>query len=195
MANHVNSGLCFRQISEAGVTELKKIYDRFDKYSQNGECHLGYVFTDDISEMTIGEASDLIGAKWGYVQDYDEFVMTMYSAWRQPEEFVEYVVGKIAEVDDKVIAVFTYEDEMPNFIGVSVYTKDGLVDGCELDDEELREELFERYPDLAEQWDEEEEEWKDDGDLLFEYQWEFIDDWQTESSESMLKWIREDING
>lgn len=193
MANHVSSYLRFEQLNEEGTAVLQKIYDRFDKYGQSGECHLGYVFQDDISEMTIGEAGELIGAKWGYVQDYDVSGMSMYSAWRQPEEFAEYVIKQISEVNDNVIGVLTYEDEAPNFAGVSIYTSEGLVDSMELDYDEIREEIMDLHSDVKEQWDDVEEEWLDDGDLFYDYQWDFINEWQSRVTDEMVEWVKEDM--
>lgn len=192
MANHVNSYLNFREINEEGKKVLEKLFERFDKYNSDNGCHMAYAFVDNIDDMNNSTVSDMIGAKWGFVQDYDTHGIAMFSAWRQPQEFVEKIVDKISEVDENLLAVFTYEDEMPNFIGVDVYTSEGLQCGDEVDDDEIRELLITRYPELGEQWDADEEEWIDGGDLYCDYVYGFIDEWQTEESESMIEYLKEE---
>src|SRR6056300_1333548 len=168
MANHVNSYLRFHEVNEAGLEVLKKLFERFEKHRKDYECHLGFAFVDNQDDIDSTLMNEKVGAKWAYVQDWDEHGMSMYSAWRQPEEFVQYVVESVAEADPKSIAILTYEDEMPNFIGADIYY------------DQIRENLCRRYEDLNEQWDADDEEWLDDGDLYFEYIWDYIEEWQNE---------------
>src|SRR6056300_1373209 len=169
MANHVNSYLRFHEVNEAGIEVLNKLYERFDKHKQNHECHLGFAFVDNLDDIDSTLMNEKVGAKWAYVQDWDSHGMSMYSAWRQPEEFVQYVVESVAEADPKSIAILTYEDEMPNFIGADIYYGGDMFDADEIDYDQIRENLCRRYEDLNEQWDADDEEWLDDGDLYFEY--------------------------
>jgi hypothetical protein len=194
MANHVNSYLHFREINEAGVEVLNKLFERFEKYKAQYECHLGYAFVDNLEDVDREFMTEKVGAKWAYAQDWDTHGMSMYSAWRQPEEFVEYVVASVAEVDPESIAIFTYEDEMPNFIGASVYCGGDLYDAEEIDDEQIRDNLLRLYKELEEQWDSVEEEWQDEGELYFEHIFEYIDQWQNEFIDDTLQQINEDKN-
>lgn len=187
MANHVSSYLRFVRLSEKGVDRLNELYLRFDdKLDNDAEFSLRHMFVDDADEMDNNEACDRIGAKWAYAQDYDEAGIGMYSAWRAPIEFCEYVVDEIAKVDESVVAVLTYKDEMPNFIGYDIFTADGNVDGETIEDFEIREEILETHSDLAEQWDEDEEEWKDDGDLFCDLIWDFAAEWLEKQINAVL---------
>jgi len=189
MANHVDSYLRFVRISDAGVKKLEETLNRFDKYSEKGEIHLAYAYHDSLDSVDRGTATEELGAKWAYVQDYDTSGISMYSAWSPVSTFVEDLVNKIAEVDEKVIATYYYADEMPNFIGVEVYTADGLEDKEELDDYEIRDILIEKDKSLKELWDSEEEEFSDDGELYHDLVWEFVSDWQSETENSMLEFL------
>lgn len=186
MANHVDSYLSFVKISPEGVAKLKEIFDRFDRFQENGECHLAYAFYDSLEALPC-PTYELIGAKWGFVQDYDESGMSMYSAWSAVPEFVEHIISEIATVDKSVVATYTYSDEMPNFIGVQLYTADGLDDEEYMDDEEIRMAMMSSNPELSKLWDEDEEEFTDDGDMFNELIWEFVGDWHCNESEFMLK--------
>jgi hypothetical protein len=195
MANHVNSYLYFREINEAGVEILKKLGERFDKFKDGShECHLGHVFVDDLDGVDREFMTEKIGAKWAYAQDWDTTGISMYSAWCAPMDFVDYLVEEVAKVDPESIAVFTYEDEMPNFIGAQVYCGGEIYDGDEIDDEHIRNNLLRRQEDLREIWDDVEEEWQDDGDLYFEYIWEYIESWQGDLVWDCLKQIDEEKN-
>ena len=112
--------------------------------------------------------------------------MRIQSAWSACFEFVEEVVRRIAEVDDSILIAYTYEDEMPNFIGAAVFNNEGQLDGEELDDGEIIETLKEKDEELAGLWDEDEGWWTDDGELYYELLWDFISDWQEEVFSSIV---------
>jgi hypothetical protein len=192
MANHVNSYLRFHEVNDAGKAVINKLCERFDKHANTGECPLAYVFVDDLDEVNHEFMFERVGAKWAYAQDWDEHGFAMTSAWRQPEEFVQYVVESVAEADPESIVLFTYEDEMPNFIGADVYYGGAMFDADEIDDEQIRENLCRKYSELKEQWDDVEEEWQDEGELYFDYIWEYIDEWQQSVIDDALEQIKED---
>ena len=189
MANHVQGYLSVRTISEEG----QKVWDKIvaDLESHRGEdeyeTHLGhFIFEDFDNDWDFNRMCDEIGAKWAYAQDMDECGMSMYSAWSPCLEFAETVAMRIAEVDPSVALTLTYEDEMPNFVGVATFTKDGMdTDNC-LESEELHEMMRSDVPELAELWDEEEQEWTDEDaawDLINDVQWDFINNWQMDNEE------------
>jgi len=195
MANHVSSYLYFREINEAGVEVLKKLGERFDKFKDNGhECHLGHAFVDDLDGVDREFMTEKVGAKWAYAQDWDTTGISMYSAWCAPTEFVEHLVNEVAAVDPKCIAVFTYEDEMPNFIGAQIYDGNELYDNNELDDNEILESLLSSDEELKEQWDEVEEEWQDDGDLYYDRIWDYVNEWQSGFINEVLGFLDEERN-
>ena len=189
MANHVSGYLCIRQISEEGQKVWDKIVSDLEAKKNEGEyeIHLGhFIFEDFDNDWDFNRMCEEIGAKWAYATDMDESGMAMYSAWSPCGEFVDTVATMIGEVDPDVQIVLTYEDEMPNFVGVATYTKDGMdTDNC-LDGAELMEIMKEREPRLVELWDEDEEEWTDEEeawDLIHEIQWDIINEWQSDNEE------------
>lgn len=103
-----------------------------------------------------------IGSKWCYIEESDDESVHLVSAWSYPQAGVEWLYRQLEAVDPKVILFVSYEDEMPNFYGAEIYYKDGLWDSIEYDDEDLREDMFEEYPELKEHWDEDEEDGNDE---------------------------------
>lgn len=187
MANHVSSVLSFKTISEAGTARLKEIIDLLNSRDEDEyESHLGYAFVEDLDTIDRQWMCEKVGAKWAYMNDHDDDYIAMYSAWSPVEEFVGWVVSEVTKVDEEAVAVYTYEDEMPNFIGVQVYNKEGLYDAEELDSEELLENLFQIDSELKEEYSEDEG-FTDKGyDILSEIQWDYISDWQYERSQEMM---------
>lgn len=186
MANHVNSYIRIRTISEEGQKVWDSICQKISGRELFGDnSHLGAYFTDDEDEITVTNMCNWVGAKWAYAEDIDECGMRIMSAWSPCSEFVEEVINVISEVDESIQIEYTYEDEMPNFIGVALYDQDGLVDCSELEWDEIKDEMINEYDELREQWDEDEDEWKDEGDLLQELLWEWTSDWQYKAIDSM----------
>jgi hypothetical protein len=189
MANHVSGYLSIRTISEEG----QKVWDNIvsdleSKREENAyEIHLGhYLFEDLDKDWDFNKMCEGIGAKWAYATDWDESGMAMYSAWGPCIEFAASVAERIGEVDPSVAIVLTYEDEMPNFIGVSTFTKKGLDTNNDLDCDELFQICRDQDSELAALWDEDEEEWTDEDkawEILPEIQWEVIQDWQSDNEE------------
>ena len=189
MANHVSGYLSIQTISEEGQKVWDEIVSDLEAKKNTGEyeIHLGhYIFEDFDNDWDFNRMCDEIGAKWAYATDMDESGMAMYSAWSPCGEFVEDVAMKIGEVDSDVAIVLTYEDEMPNFVGVATYNKDGLVEDNVLEHDELMEIMKEQEPRLVELWNEDDEEWTDENeawDLIHEIQWDIISDWQNANEE------------
>ena len=193
MANHVNGYLSVRTISEEGQKVWDKIVSDIQAKKKDGEyeIHLGhFIFEDLDNDWDFNRMCDEIGAKWAYATDMDEGGMAMYSAWSPCGEFADTVAKMIGEVDESVEIVLTYEDEMPNFVGVATYTKDGLdTDNC-LEHDEMMDILKEKEPRLVELWDDAAEEWTDEEeawDLIQDIQWEAISDWQADNEEWSIR--------
>ena len=189
MANHVSGYLSVRTISEEGQKVWDKIVSDLEAKKNTGEyeIHLGhFIFENFDDDWDFNRMCDEIGAKWAYMTDADESGMAMYSAWSPCGEFADTVATMIGLIDPSVQLVLTYEDEMPNFVGVATFTKDGLDTDNVLESEELAEIMRNNDPELNELWDEENEEWKDEDaawDLIYEIQWDTINDWQANNED------------
>lgn len=190
MANHVTTNIVFTTISEEGKARLQELYRRLDGwenenvYSYNAVDLLGVPETDELDEEgnrtgpnTYSWNIEHVGAKWCNVEDAEENYLRLLSAWSMPVVLVEYIIDQIAEVDESVVADVYYEDEMPNFIGAAMYTADGEWSSEEYSDEELRNHLHRLIPEMAELWDEEQEEAKDEKywDLFSDHAWETVE--------------------
>ena len=189
MANHVQGYLSIRQISAEGQKVWDKIVSDLEAKKNTGEyeVHLGhYIFEDFDNDWDFNRMCDEIGAKWAYATDMDESGMAMYSAWSPCGEFAESVAMKIGKVDPEVQIVLTYEDEMPNFIGVATFTKDGMNTDNVLEHDEMMVMLRERQPELRKLWDEEDEEWTDEDeawDIINDTQWDIVNEWQSDNED------------
>lgn len=192
MANYVNSYISITNVSEEGQKFWDDLVKRISEFPRDSwETHLGYFLKSDLSEVTRSEMCDFCGAKWAYASDFDETGMRINSAWSPVREFVEWIAEGLAEVDPEAIIQYTYEDEMPNFIGAEVYTNGELEDAVEDSWEDILERLLEENQELREVWDSEGEEWTDDGDLIHEYLWEYIDSWQHRFITDVVNFILE----
>jgi hypothetical protein len=153
----------------------KKILSRLTEGDH--QVHLGHLFCDkpDLEGLTLDDMCEKVGAKWAYLTEADDFSMSFYSAWSAITPFVEqYVMPKVAEVDPNAVFVYSYEDEMPNFIGAYVYEGCELIDGEECDGDEILEFIVSETPELEGKWDADEYEWADEEseELFEEVRWE-----------------------
>ena len=215
MANHVYSNIHIIPSNEVGMAKLNEIFQRAkDRPEDDGNLWFGYLFVDGKEGSPTAEevtkyswTTEHIGPKWCHIEDIDEMdeeiMFRTESAWSPPEMGLVKILEEIEAVDPKVRATITYEDEMPNFIGAYVYEGSELVDGAEDDDEEIRDMIFYRYPNLKEHWDEDNDEWQcdEDGDMTEEayaaeeefrdtlYEW--IAERQDEIIDETLKYLDE----
>ena len=154
MANHVNTHVRFEKLNDAGKAKLQELYSRVRTGSDKAVI---YEWFSDIfgldPEITDKYDWNLenIGPKWCYFEDRGEDYFNTVSAWSFPQAGLEWLFEQIASVDPDFIASIMYEDEMPNFFGVYVYNKDGMIDGCEWGEEgEIEEMMHEMVPSLRE---------------------------------------------
>jgi len=183
MANHVRTNMSFRNITEEGRAEFQRLM----KLTDAGErAWFGLAFVG-VDETTADDVTDYnwntayIGPKWCYVEEYGEDYAIFVSAWGYPEDGIALLLQQLEPVSEGVSVDATFEDEMPNFVGASVITSEGVEDSVVWEWEELKDIFNERIEDLAEHWDEEEEQWDDEGhDILQENMWEIIADLQSE---------------
>jgi hypothetical protein len=82
-----------------------------------------------------------------------------------------------------------YEDEMPNFFGVYVYNKDGMIDGCEWGEEgEITEMMEQMVPSLKELDQEEQSEVY--FDIWSENIWELVHDKQDQVYNDIMESLK-----
>ncbi len=92
------------------------------------------------------------------------------------------------EAIDFIASVF-YLGEMPNFFGVYVYDKNGMVDGCEWgEDNEITEMMHEMVPALRELDQEEQSEVY--SDLWCDNIWELVEDKQQQVYNDVMEYIK-----
>jgi hypothetical protein len=180
MANHVSNYLAVQgELSEAG----QKVWNEFVVEQLEKDGNLYKFIFDSEEEYDRGVMCERIGAKWAVSEDFDESGVSITSAWGPVGPFAEMVAEKIGEVDPDVRLALTYEDEMPNFVGVATFTKDGMEMDESIEHEEILELVLDREPQLREWYDEDAEEWIEEHeeeamDLLSDVQWDVINEWQ-----------------
>jgi len=195
VANHVSGYLSVRNISEEG----QKVWDEYvvgtldkNKGLNEYEVHLGHFLfksdetTGEFTNWDFNEMCEGTGAKWAYATDWEESGVSVYSAWSPVLEWSSMIAQKIGEVDPDVQLVMTYEDEMPNFVGVCTFNKEGVDTDNTLDGEDMIEMCRDQDPELAALWDEESEDWTDDDaawDIMHEIMWDIINGWQSDNEE------------
>lgn len=190
MANNVYTYVNFHKISDAGKEKFNELLSRVR--TDGNYQWLGDMWVDGKEGSPTYEETEkyewtttVIGPKWNYIEDQGDDFLYLCSAWSWPENGVMWIVDQISEVDPELIVTVTYEDEMPNFFGCAVFSKEGYVDSCEWDDTELREDMHAQYPELVENWDDEEEDasseeywdiWNDNvHEFMSDRQHEYID--------------------
>jgi hypothetical protein len=177
MANHVSSYLKFVRVNDAGLDFIKKELERINaverKYGELNIAELeGYT--------TFEEMCNNVGAKWAYIIDADEGGISFNSAWTPPTEWIQELIAEIGKIDSNSICEFTYEDEMPNFVGAFLYKGGELLDGCEEEGDEILEKALED-DELREHWDETLEEFDEEGqDMYNDMVWDLANECQSE---------------
>jgi PAS domain-containing protein len=186
MANNVNTLVYFQEISEEGKSRLAELCSRIRKEDGYREWFAD-MFVDGQEGSPIYEQTETydwmvenVGSKWAYVEDYEEEMLRVISAWSAPLNGIEWLSREIGKVDPNVIIHVQYEDEMPNFIGCAVYDRDGQYEMWEWEWEEIREIMHSEIPELLEHWDAEEEEGDEEyNDMLFDNIWEMVETLQS----------------
>lgn len=211
MANHVNSYIEFVEINDAAKAKLQELFGRCREQDYGRRWFADMFVEGDLSYEDVEQYSwttEHIGPKWCYIEDYDVEGDAPYfvteSAWSQPETGLEKLLEILEPLDNNMITSIRYEDEMPNFIGWSVYEGSEMVDGREDDSEEIQEYMFDKHPQLKEHWDEDSEDWATDeetGDYtegaeeaMEEYRellYEFISETNDEGVDDTVKMILE----
>jgi hypothetical protein len=191
MANNVNNYLRVATIS----TEGQKVWDSFVKRIEAlpDRGHLTGLFyeADEDGYWIVPEgeyAGDAVGAKWAFADDIDDDFMSIESAWSPVIPLAEHIAQEIGKVDPSVQLVMTYEDEMPNFVGVTTFNAEGIDMDNDIDWDELRDRIIDQHEEISERWDAEECDWhegqEEEGeDMMREIIWDVVCDWQSENTE------------
>ena len=188
MSNHVSGYFRHKGLNPTAQKVWHEyVVEKLNKHEDRHEVHLGhYLFEEKEGEFVDWDYNKMceeIGAKWAYANDWDEDFVSVYSAWSPVIEWCEMVARVVGAADSEAEFILTYEDEMPNFVGVASFTKHGLDDQSEIDHDEIREKCINDYSELAEFWDEDEEDWKEGtedeaNELMWEVQHDVIHEWQ-----------------
>jgi len=117
MANHVISHISFENLSEEATQFLSNIMPSFDTPTAKV---LEYFFEESEDTMnTYAWCVDNLGAKWVNFEEIGEDTFNMFSAWSFPKRFADTLYEKLVSLNSPNLEMWcTYEDEMPNFIGV-----------------------------------------------------------------------------
>lgn len=203
MANFVNTNVYFAQLNDAGKQAFRDILSRVREADNSSMSEL---FTDIFVDGKEGSPSyedtetmeftcANVGPKWchlEYFEDFDGESFRTVSAWGWPQPGIEWLFSKIGEVDPDFIGVVSYEDESPCFIGAAVYNVYGMYDSYEEEYEDLMDEMKERFEELNQYWNEEENCFEEAGnDLLYEHLYDVINELQLEFIEDCLEEIRD----
>lgn len=169
MANNVSSYIEFVEINDAAKAKLQEMFGRCREQDYGRRWFADMFVEGDLSYEDVEQYSwttEHIGPKWCYIEDYDVEGETPYfmtdSAWAQPEQGLVKLLEELEKLDSKLVTTISYEDEMPNFIGWSVYEGSEMFDGREDDYDEIQEFMFDKHPNLKEHWDEDSEDWATD---------------------------------
>ena len=195
MANNVYNYLEVQDITPEGQKVWDSFVERIEALDHNGHLTGLFYEADEDGYWIVPDdvhASEAVGAKWAFATELDEESMRIESAWAPVIPLVDHIAKEIGKVDPDVQLVLTYEDEMPNFIGVTTFTADGIDTDNDLDHEDILEMVFTQHPDIREMWDEDEGEWKEgkeeEGyDLYSEVQYEVMSEWQIRNTEWSIK--------
>ena len=186
MANHVSTYVRFEKLNDAGLERLNNLVSERVRGEEDGEGWFPDLFVDgtDVTYDMVEEYSwttDNVGAKWCHIENYDTFdgSFSLNSAWATPEAGLEKLMEMLGEVDPDLVAYVSYIDEMPNFVGANVMTKDGVEEYEEWTYDELRDIMLERVEGLKEEYDSETEEFTEEGnDMFWEHQYEIVEELQ-----------------
>jgi len=140
MANHVFSYLELRQGNDKAKAFFKEWVMAMQRGSEEGDPYIGIEFLygdrpKDEDEHW-GWFTSNVGSKWLTVEDaYDEEI-SMTTAWDSPDALFEQLVEKLKVLDPNVQLTMTYDDEMPNFVGLWYYNGENDDLDCEHYDSE-----------------------------------------------------------
>ena len=182
MANHATFRANFEQINKAALAKLKDLYSRF----QDSNCNFGDMFVDDKEGSPTYEETNSrswynenVGAKWCYLEEYDDDYLFGTSAWAAPEAGLQWLADQLGELDPNLLMNVSFEDEGPNFVGWMVFDGTELWDVGFEEDEDVKNIVSRYSPDTN----------LEDEDEYHEALWDSIYDWQRDNFNRVEKEI------
>ena len=130
MANHVTSHICFENISEEAGKFLNDM-----NLTDNIEEMLTLIFPKSYNDNDNADSmwdwySENIGSKWITIDEIYNDSMNTTTAWVAPYSFYNRLYEKLQSLSSPDLEMWvTYDDEMPNFVGVF-----GRIDDYEYED-------------------------------------------------------------
>ncbi len=132
MANFVTNRISL--IGNDAIKELSREINR--RFNEDCRLNNNYSDTSQVGRLLFGLSgdaaylSDKLDAKWVHVDgglDEDE-PLRLISGWRPVFEIQNQILECASKLDPQVIVYMEYDDEMPNFVGISyVVLEDGEI--------------------------------------------------------------------
>ena len=114
MANNVNSYISFENLSQEAYDFLEKL---MPDYQTSSDEIVAKIY--DAPEDTREWYEENIGAKWINFEDISGEGMTIVTAWSAPEAFYKSLYEKMVSLNSPDAMLWaSFDDEMPNFVGV-----------------------------------------------------------------------------
>jgi len=191
MANNVNNMLQVECISPEGQKVWNSFIERIEALPDRGHLTGLFYEADADGYWIVPEgvhAAEAVGAKWAFADDMADDFLMIESAWAPVIPLAEHIALEIGKVDPTFQMVMTYEDEMPNFVGVATFDHEGLNTDNDIDWDEIKELVINQHEEIAERWDAEEGDWhegqEEEGEeMMSEVVWETTSDWQYDNKE------------
>lgn len=199
MPNYVRWSLTLEQVNPAGVAKFQEIMGRLR--TDDRHQWLGAIFADGQEGSPSYEETKQydwttkhLGPKWAYVDDLDEMSCRGDAAWHPPDLGIMRILEEIETVDPQAIAVFAYQDEMPNFYGAAVYQGTELIDSFEDDYDDLIAIAMAEVETLKGKYDFETGHWEDEeSEMAFqEVLWEVLGESQWDFTHRLVEGIKSD---
>lgn len=170
MANHVNcwieingNDVARQQFSEfsARLESIRKKYD----YGDTRAVNEGFF---NIFELMKNDDDRLGGAKWAFLEEASPDQIAIVSGWDPALGLGLVVFQMLSDFDEDLIVTMKFQDQMPNFIGASLWgMKGGKIkrsDSWDVTDEfEFLD--FDEYEDLSDEEVENYKSWDDAYDI------------------------------
>ena len=190
MANNVNNYLRVESISPEGQEVWDDFVERINALPDRGHLTGLFYEADENGHWIVPEGvhpAEAVGAKWSFTLDIDADTMNIESAWSPVIPLAEHIALEIGKVDPTFRMVMTYEDEMPNFVGVATFDHEGLNTDIDIDWDEIRDRIINDHEEIRERWDADECDWhegqEEEGEeMMSEVIWDTANDWQYENT-------------
>ena len=191
MANNVNNYLRVERISTEGQKVWDSFVDRIEALPGRGHLTGLFYEADKDGYWIVPEgvhAGEAVGAKWAFADDVCDESMNIESAWSPVIPLAEHIAQEIGKVDPDVRLVLTYEDEMPNFVGVTTFNSEGVDTDVDIDWDEIQELVINQHEEIAERWDYVAGDWhegqEEEGpEMISDVIWDTTSDWQCDNTE------------